>query len=562
MINHEIKVIKKYYSFKADSKKYIVMACILTSLTNILILVIPYIAAKIIEFLVESNYLKVIYMLSILLVVYIIEFVLTKLYYKTVYQNAHIVHNNIQNKIISNVEKIDNNFLKKKSLTQLTSSIIQGIPDIHRFSDTLIQTIISLIFAVATIITLFIVNIYVGLISLIFAIGTICLITVTQFKFNHALYKEKQASDATVDYIKQVVDGKREVHVFNMEKQLDKEYEKLENQYSKIYFLKRKYRDRIIGIYQGLLDIIKLVIYAILIYLIFNMGYALETLVLVIGYYETLQSKVKQLYEKNILVLNKEADINRIYDILNYKKNTPQYGYLVKDNIVGNITFKEVNYSYKDKKILDNVSFNINKNQMVALIGHSSAGKSTIFNILMRLEKPSSGLITIDNIPINAFTRDVYISNVSVTNQKPFVFDMSVQENFDLIDNNKKNQKEVCKKVGLHDYLMEQEEGYKTNINTLPAYRKQLFLIARTLLTKAEILLFDEITANLDNTASLNIIKLLKKLKKDHTIIFITHKRELIQKADELILLENGKIISQGTYLSFKNNPIFKELIK
>ncbi|MCI8445769.1 MAG: ATP-binding cassette domain-containing protein [Bacilli bacterium] len=204
------------------------------------------------------------------------------------------------------------------------------------------------------------------------------------------------------------------------------------------------------------------------------------------------------------------------------------------------------------------MTFKIYPNEITAIVGHSGSGKTTIINLLYRLDRIKSGSILIDEENIYNYTKKTYASNVSGVFQKPFVFEMSIRDNLSLVDSNFKNQIEACKRVGIHDFIESLPKGYNTVINdeqrVLSEGQKQMLVIARALLTKSEILLFDEVTSNIDLNSTTKVGEILKELKHDHTIIMITHKPEMMQIADRVIVLDHGKVVSKGT-----NDEVFNK---
>ena len=172
--------------------------------------------------------------------------------------------------------------------------------------------------------------------------------------------------------------------------------------------------------------------------------------------------------------------------------------------------------------------------------------------------KPNSGKILIDGVDIYEYTKDIYKSNVSVVNQKPFIFNMSIRKNLDFVDSNIDNQIEACKRVVIHDFITSLPQGYNTvlreNGSNISGGQKQLISLARTLLSKSEILLFDEITSSLDPDTAFHITNVLKDLKKDHTVLMITHKPDLMKKADRIIVINEGKIVGDGSHKELLEN--------
>ena len=142
---------------------------------------------------------------------------------------------------------------------------------------------------------------------------------------------------------------------------------------------------------------------------------------------------------------------------------------------------------------------------------------------------------------------------------------MSIRANLALIDSNKKRQIEACKRVGIHDFIMSLPDGYNTilkeDATNISGGQKQLLSLARALLTTSEILLLDEVTSSLDPNTTNKIIELFDDLKTDHTLIVITHNKDLMKVADRLIVLNNGKIECAGSHEELlKDNDIYRQL--
>lgn len=331
--------------------------------------------------------------------------------------------------------------------------------------------------------------------------------------------------------------------------------------------LKRKY----VNVRGSLLPFIihfgKITLYIILAYLVLKGYYQVNLLVLLISYFESIMSNTGELMSYSRQIREWSISISRINNILNYSSNTIDFGTSNVDDINGLVEFKNVNFSYKSKNRgnLENINFIAKPNEITALVGHSGSGKTTITNLLLRKYIVDSGNILIDNENIYDFTEKIYSRNVVGVNQSPFMFNMSIKKNLSLIDSNFEHQVEACKRVGLHDYIMSLPSGYNTilseNATNFSGGQKQLLAIARTLLSKAEILIFDEVTSSLDPTLVEKIKDIFENLKLDHTIIIVTHKKDVMAIADKIIVLNKGQIVGQGTHNQLmKNNPYYIDL--
>ena len=136
---------------------------------------------------------------------------------------------------------------------------------------------------------------------------------------------------------------------------------------------------------------------------------------------------------------------------------------------------------------------------------------------------------------------DSYLNNISVLNQDTYLFNLSIRENFNLINKDKKVQERICRLVGIDKFIKSLPEGYNTiiseNSTNISGGQKRLLSLARTLMKDSKILIFDEITSSLDINITKQVIEVLNKLKENHTIIIVTHKKELMNIADEIIKL-------------------------
>ena len=191
-------------------------------------------------------------------------------------------------------------------------------------------------------------------------------------------------------------------------------------------------------------------------------------------------------------------------------------------------------------------------NQITALVGHSGSGKSTIANLLLRKYIVDDGEITIDGDDIYSFTDKAYATNVVGVDQVPFMFNLSIRRNLDLVDTNRQHQEEVCRRAGIHDYITSLPLVYNTILNenatNFSGGQRQLLAIARALLSKAEVLVFGEVTSSLDPMLVEKVKEIFDNLKSDHTIIVVTHKKDIMQVADKIVLLNHGRIVGQGNH--------------
>lgn len=263
------------------------------------------------------------------------------------------------------------------------------------------------------------------------------------------------------------------------------------------------------------------------------------------------------------------VSISRVNDILENKLyDDVKYGNVNLDKVKGIIEFKNVSFSYpKEDTTLKNFNLVIEPHKKVAIVGSSGQGKSTLFNLITRIFDVNKGSIFIDNINILDLTEESLRKHISIIRQEPFIFNRTIKENFEIIDNNITLDKirKYTKMAYLDEYIMSLPRQYDTLLGeggvNLSGGQKQRLSIARTLSKKSEIILFDEATSALDNKSQKYIKKSIDNLVKDHTIVIVAHRLSTIIDADIIHVVDDGKIIASGTHEQLlKKCKKYKEL--
>lgn len=568
MIKRYYLILQKFFSLKAHDNRLVFHLFFSALLRSISLLLIPVAAAKVVEFATIKDYQTTFLYATIFLIVSFI-YVLCHHYNYIAYKNNSIfTHNKLQELILSKVTSYDENFTKNMSTSYIVNTAFNDVGKVMQVPDQAFDAITGVVNIAIALIILISVNVYIGILALILYIISMYALDKNMKKKNYYLSRQRKHQDNISSLMGQVLDGNKEIKAFNMSDNLNTYLENYKKLWKKDYFKKRKYNDNFYVLVPTILGFGKIAIYLILIYLILNGRYDVATLVLVVGYYENIENEFKKLYSKLDNVSSFSIMLDRIYKILNYKtSNMLSFGDNDNDYIKGKINFKNVSFTYEKQVILKNVSFEIKPQSFTAIVGKSGSGKSTIFRLLLRLYKADKGTILLDDESIYDYTREVYSSNVSIVTQKPFIFDMSIRENFNLVDSNHSHQIEACKRVGIHDYIMSLKDGYNTKLvadaENISNGQKQLIALARTLLSKSEVLLFDEVTSSLDINTSKHVMEILKDLKRDHTILMITHKPSLMKLADDIIVIDHGRLVGRGSHKTLlKDNTFYKLLQK
>ncbi len=568
MIKRYYLIVKKFFSFGANNKKLLFHLFFSAFLRSLSLLLIPFTASMIVKYAAISDFNRAIIWILIFLISSLI-YVLFHHYNFVAYSNSSIfTHNKLQQLILNKVTTYDENFSKEISTPYIVNTAFNDVGNVMKIPDITFDAIAEAINIIVAIAILAKVNIIIGLLALVLNIISLYTSAKNMEKKEFYLAGQRKHQDNISGLMGQIIDGNKEIKSFNMEDDISGYLENYKKQWRKNYFKKRKYNDNVYVFVPAILGFGKILIYLISIYLILDGKYNIATLVLIIGYYENVQTEFSKFFNKLNDISGNTTRVDRIYKILNYKtKNMLDFGKNDNDMINGKIEFKNVSFTYEKQEIMKNVSFEVQPKSFIAIVGKSGSGKSTIFRLLLRLYKANQGEILLDNENIYEYSKDVYSSNVAIVTQKPFIFDMSIRENLSLVDSNHEHQIEACKRAGIHDYIMSLKDGYNTKMigdaENISSGQKQLIALARTLLSKSEVLLFDEVTSTLDINTSKKIMKILKDLKKDHTILMITHKPQLMKLADEIIVIDHGRLVGNGKHKELlKNNKYYQVLQK
>ena len=287
---------------------------------------------------------------------------------------------------------------------------------------------------------------------------------------------------------------------------------------------------------------------------------SLGTIFLFIQMSQMLFRPLRQIADKfNSLQMGMVA-AERIFDILETENIIIENGNYIPKNIKGDINFKDLQFSYvPGETVLHKINLKIKAGETVAIVGSTGAGKSTIINLLSRLYEFDSGEITIDNRSIRLFNLKELRKHIGVVLQDVFLFADSLYNNITLLNNKISKTKviDAAKNIGVHDFISSLPGGYNYDVKErgamLSSGQRQLIAFLRAYISNPEILVLDEATSSIDTYSEEIIQKATEKITKGKTSIIIAHRLTTIKNANRIVLMENGRIVEEGTH---------KELIK
>ncbi len=225
----------------------------------------------------------------------------------------------------------------------------------------------------------------------------------------------------------------------------------------------------------------------------------------------------------------------------------------------GKVIFDKVGFEFGDNKVFSDFDLNIKSGERVGLVGHSGAGKTTFVSLLLRQHDVTSGSISIDDQDIAKVTQNSLRAAIAVVPQEPMLFHRTIRENIAYGNPDATDEEivAVAKKAQAHDFITQLEQGYDTLVGErgikLSGGQKQRVAIARAMLKNAPILVLDEATSALDSESEVAIQTALHELMEGKTVVAVAHRLSTLREMDRIIVLENGKIVEDGTHEALKS---------
>lgn len=255
------------------------------------------------------------------------------------------------------------------------------------------------------------------------------------------------------------------------------------------------------------------------------------------------------------------AGLDRTQELMGLKEeNNLEKRPQILDQLTGNISFKNVSFSYDNKSnVINNISFDVSKGSVIALVGSSGSGKSTIAGLVSAFLNPSLGTVLIDGVDLSKVNLNSYRNQLGVVLQDDFLYEGTIRENI-LFPRPSASEQELINAIKgayVNEFTDRFEDGLETIIGErgvkLSGGQKQRISIARALLANPKIVILDEATSNLDTQSESFIQKSLDLLMRDRTTFVIAHRLSTIQKADQILIIEDGEIVERG-----KHNELLK----
>ena len=564
------KKTKKILSYFLINKKDLIILIGLTIVMAVIGAIEPFIDSKFISALTKVDY-KIIIICGLILYVFDVSqrilFLLINRYSTKYTSDVEI---NIQKEITEELFKLEYSNFTSKGTDFFKTRAIDDSKDLVASIVTLRYVLLDIITSLGVIIFVFTSSVKI-FVFMIVGSFILFLIKIKEREVYENKYKNRREirEEQKSSFI-ELIRGIKDIKVLNLRKTMTKRIIDGQNRIKNIRLDEEKDSDIYSAFSAFVRETFRLGCLLYSLYLVYNQELSAGALI-TINLYEqrvfALVNNISCLYDQIKDIKLSLANISDILDNPEYSKEN--YGSIEKKKFDGLIEFKDVKFGYDENLVLNKMSFKIEPNQTIGIVGASGSGKTTIFNLISKLYTVNYGEILIDGININDFNEESLRGNISVISQEPYMFNMSIKENIKIVNPtlSDKKIKEICKMVNLDDYISNLENKYDTLIGEngiiLSGGLKQRLAIARSLAKNAEIILLDEATSSLDGENQLEVMETIKNINKEYTILIIAHRLSTIIDCDKILVLNNGQVAGFDTHDNLiKNNKIYQNLYR
>ena len=434
--------------------------------------------------------------------------------------------------------------------------------DIDNVNNTLNQSVIQIFASVLTLVGTIAVMLY---LSPILTVVTMSVIPAMFFsmrwitKRTGPLYKLQQNDLGEVNgYVEEIVSGQHIVKTYSQEEKVIREFQERNHNLQRTGF----WALTIAGFIPKIMNMLNFLSFAlialvggILVVVYDQQLVTVGVIVIFTEYARQFTRPLNELSNQFNVLLSAIAGAERVFQVMDEtKEESDETNSIEVKRTKGNIKFDNVTFGYEDTTILKGIRFEARPGETVAFVGHTGAGKTTIINLISRFYDYHTGKITLDGIDLKSIKRSSLRKHMAFVLQDPFLFHGSVRENirYGRLHATDKEVENAAVDANAHDFIMKLSNGYDTILDQdgsgISQGQKQLLTIARALLAAPSILILDEATSNIDTITELKIQAALKRLMVGRTSFVIAHRLNTIQGADTIIMLEDGKIIEQGSH--------------
>jgi len=526
------------------------------------------------DFVYSGNKIEI--LMKICVVILIVFFLKNLFGYLQSYFMAYVEYssmNDLRDAAYKHLHKLPISYFKKERVGNLISRFTN---DISKIQDSISATFSSLIKEPLTIIVFLIIALSISWQLTLFAavilpVSMLAIMWIGLKVRKQSTLVQRKIADIT-SVLQETISGVKVVKAFGMEPYENRKFVKETKSYLKTILKIVRIRDAA----SPITEMISIIVGAIIIYyggtLVLKSATISASLFMgfLLAIFQMMKP-IKDLSTVNNRIQEAGAAADRIFEILDTvpdikdSKDAKTLG-----DFKGTVRFNKVSFKYEDSEewVLDDINIEVVKGDIIALVGPSGGGKSTLVDLIPRFYDPIKGSILIDGEDIRNYTLDSLRSKMGIVTQETFLFNSSIKDNIAYGLDNYPDEKiiEAAKAANAHEFIIQTNDGYDTIIGErgvkLSGGQRQRLTIARAILKNPDIMIFDEATSALDSESEILVQEAIERMMKNRTTVVIAHRLSTIRNATRIIVIEKGKIIQTGTHqeLMLRENGLYKKL--
>jgi len=547
-------LVKRFIGEVAKYKRLLVVTVLTIIASSIATMLSPYILRLVIdEYIVKGRLSELPFIATLYLVTLIAQWGFTTARTYLIELIGQKVLFDIRNALFNKLLRVKINYYKDKQIGDLVSRIIN---DTSVINEVFVSGVLNVIGDLFSVIGIFIIMLILSpSLTLVAMISVPIMIAIAWF-FGGRLrraYKDTREKIARISsVVSESIAGIETVKAFGRESMVLREFDNVSRETLRSFIRVAV----LMGLFWPLmnlsstLSIILLIMYGG--YLYINGSISLGVLIAFIQYVQRFNQPINNIVSMYDQLQSAIASLERLYEVLDVEC-VEEYSGVKVEGFKGRVVFENVWFEYeKGNPVLKNINLTINPGEIVAIVGHTGAGKTTLASLLLRFYDDYRGRILIDDIDIKNVNLACLRSRVIYVPQETYLFPGTIMDNIKIgLKTPDEKVIEVCKYLGIHDFIEKLPNGYYTDAGEagrkLSMGEKQLISIARAMLRNPDIIILDEALSSVDPKTEEIIRKAIRRLMEGRTGIIIAHRLTIVHDVDRIIMLENGEIVEEGS---------------
>ncbi|KRK75386.1 abc-type multidrug transport system, atpase and permease component [Companilactobacillus alimentarius DSM 20249] len=557
-LNNWQETIKRMWNYLKVYRWKLAIVFGLTTVTTAVTIIGNRMNGIVVDQYIDKNRLKaLIYVCIFLTIIYLISSVFTYFQNSIIIKVAQATSNQIRQDVFANLQRLPMKFFDTHDNGDVMSRLTN---DVDNINTALMQTFVQLFTGVISVLGM-------GLAMLILSptLTVIALLsTVATYLFSKGISKLTQRAFSTQQsslgelntQIEETVSGKQLVQLFNHTETTLNKFDQVNAQYTKSAF-KAQALSSIIGPFNNMTNNIAYLLITAVGAISIIGGYGKITVGVIFTFLIYLRNFTGPI--NNVLNLINTlqlslASAERVFELIDERPEIDDSQAIAMKQSTGYVSFEHVSFAYDQTPILKNISLTANPGEVVALVGPTGAGKTTIMNLLTNLYPLQKGRVLLDGHDVTKIRRHDLRKLVTVVQQESFLFNLSILENIRLGRPNASDEdvKKAAKRANADKFINQLPDGYETilseNASQLSQGQRQLLSIARAFIAESPVLVLDEATASIDSQTELDVQKAMTNLMEKKTSFVIAHRLSTIKNADQIVVINHGEVIEKGTH--------------